>query len=113
MEARADLCALEGKTVEETRSALLAELKKQQEDTVTTDANRADPNAGKEHPIVTIHQSVRSFTGKRDEAAKKAFRLANWFIASNLAGVRALQENENTARAITRSLQYCKEIGRA
>src|SRR6185503_10456654 len=107
MEARADLCALEGKTVEETRSVLLAELKKQQDDTVTNGQNRADPGAGKDHPIITIHQSVRSFSGARDEAAKKAFRFANWFIAANLTDVRALSGNATVARAV----KYCKDYG--
>jgi HK97 family phage major capsid protein len=107
MEALADRCALEGKTVAETRSALLDEMKKQQDETITTEQDRKDPGAGKEHPIITIHQSVRSFSGKRDEAAKKAYRFANWFIAANLTDVRALSGNATVARAV----KYCKDYG--
>jgi HK97 family phage major capsid protein len=108
MEERANLCALEGMTVEQTRAVLLAEKKKQQDETV--EGTREDRTQGaKKHPFVTIHQTVTSFTGARDDAAKKAYRFANWFIASNLNDVRALRENEHTARAIDRAIRYCKD----
>lgn len=107
MEARADVCALEGKTVEETRSILLAEKQKEQADTVTRE-DRGDPGAGakKEHPVITIHQTVSSFTdGTRAENAKQAYRFAQWFIGSVLNEVREFQGSKAAARAI----QYCKD----
>src|SRR6185369_12074341 len=62
MEALADRCALEGKTVDETRTVLLAEMQKNQADTVTTET-RTDVSTKKEkeHPVITIHQTVTSF----------------------------------------------------
>lgn len=107
MESLADRCALEGKSVLETRTALLAELNKTATDSeITDDTARAASVIGKEkkeHPVITIHQSVQSFTGARDDAAKKAYRFAQWFVASAL-GARESQ-------VVTRAKQYCKDYG--
>lgn len=111
MEARADICALEGKTVEETRAALLAEKQRVQTETETRE-ERKDPGveAGKkkDHPVITIHQSVSSFTeGTRSENAMKAYRFANWFVGSILGGERHFARNA----VVTRAQQYCKDYG--
>jgi HK97 family phage major capsid protein len=108
MEAIATRCALEGKSVDDTRSALLAELNKNQEaEGTTTDADRADGAGKKEEPVITIHQSVQSFTGTRDEAAKKAYRFAQWFVGSVLANERSFEGS----RVVSRAKQYCKDHG--
>lgn len=106
MEAIATRCALENKSVDETRSALLAELNKTQDKTLTSDADRAG-DSGKVEPIITIHQSVNSFTGARDDAAKKAYRFAAWFVGSVLGANRGFEGN----RVVTRAQQYCKDQG--
>lgn len=105
MEAVATRCALEGKSVDETRTALLAELNTKQEDagTVTDDATRAAGKKKVDEPLITIHQSVQSFTGTRDEAARKAYRFAQWFVAS------ALGTREGSV--VERAKLYCKDQG--
>jgi HK97 family phage major capsid protein len=63
-----------------------------------------------QHPAITIHQAVTSFTGSREEAGRKAYRLANWFIASVLGSERGfVAENEGAAALVRRAAQYCKD----
>lgn len=109
LEADADRCALEGKTVDETRSALLAIMTAKQAAKPTIE-NRSDADAPADEGdsnVITIHQSVQSFTGSREEAAKKAYRFAKWFVGSVLASERGF---ENRA-VVTRAKQYCKDNG--
>jgi HK97 family phage major capsid protein len=103
MEATATRCALEGQTVDQARTALLAELNTKQTATpVVDDATREDATGKKaDTSVITIHSTVRSFAGTRDEAARKAYRFAQWFVASNLGG----RESTVVARAKT----YCKD----
>lgn len=107
MKAIATRCALESKSVDETRIALLAELNKTQEETDITETRTETGAKGKIEPIITIHSSVQSFTGTREEAAKKAYRFAQWFVGSGVASMSRFEKS----RVVARAQQYCKDYG--
>jgi HK97 family phage major capsid protein len=65
-----------------------------------------------QHPAITIHQAVTSFTGTRAEAGMKAYRLANWFIASVIGNERGfIAENPGAADLVKHAVRYCKDYG--
>lgn len=94
-------CDLEGKSVEDTRSAILEAFTKSQNGTELED-NRGDDGAAKAEPTIAIFSSVKSFTGSRQEAGVKAYRFAKWFLASALGNLEG-------ARAVVAAKEFCRD----
>lgn len=110
MEEIATRCALENKSVDETRAVLLAEYNKKQEtNPVTDDTTRAAGKEKKDEPIITVHSSVQSFTSgaTRGDNARLAYRYAKWFVGAVLGAERGADDYA----VITRARQYCKDNG--
>lgn len=103
-ESIATRCSLEGKSVEDTRSAILEAFNQSQEGK-ELENTRAEEGADKnKEPQIAIFSSVTSFTGTRQEAGVKAYRMAKWFLASALGEMHG-------SRAVERARDFCRDNG--
>jgi HK97 family phage major capsid protein len=102
-ETLATRCALENKSVDETRALILTAFAADQAAKAIVET-REEAGAKKDEGNIVIYSSLKSFTGSRQEAGLKAYRFAKWFLAGPLGHMEG-------SRAVESAKTYCKDQG--
>lgn len=105
-EELATRCALENKSVEDTRALILKAIndkQKKEDETGEGVVGATRDDADKKNPVILISSSIKSFTGNRAKAGLKAYRFAKWFLAGPLGNIQS--------RNIDAAKTYCRDNG--